>query len=77
MPRWLGISEGRLDNPVAREFGARDAVVEILAGGAVAARRKDGGGRGTDKGADLTVVEVPVYSAIKSEAREGNSGHGG
>ncbi len=57
VPRWLGISEGGLDNPIACESGARDAVVDIWAGGAVAARRQDGRGRGTNKGADLTMVE--------------------
>lgn len=65
MLRWLGISEGRLDNPIACEPGTRDAVVEILAGGAVAAGRKDGRGRGTDKDADLTVGEEPVCSVTE------------
>ncbi len=52
MPRWLEISEGKLDDPIACEFGARDAVVEIVAGEAIAARRKESGGRGKDEDAD-------------------------
>lgn len=39
-------------------------MVEILAGGAVAAGREDGGGRGTDEDADLTVGEEPVCSVM-------------
>lgn len=73
----LGINEGRLDDPIARESGARDTVVEILAGGLVAARRKHGGGRGTDEGADLTVVDEFIYSTIKFEARRMILGGGG
>ena len=64
VPRWLGISEGRLDNPIACEPRARDAAVKILADGAVAAGREDGGGRRTDEDADLTVGEEPVCSII-------------
>ena len=52
-------------------------MVEILAGGAVAARRQDGRGRGADKGAHLTVVEEPVYSSVESETRWGVSGDEG
>lgn len=37
----LGISEGRLNNPIAGEPGARDATVKILAGRVVAAGRED------------------------------------
>ena len=63
--RWLGINEGRLDDPIACEPGARDAMVEILAGSDVAARREGDIGRGTDEDADLTVVEECVRSVIR------------
>lgn len=64
VPRRLGISEGRLYKPIACESGARDAMVENPAGGAVAAGRENGRGRGTDEHADLTVSQEPVCSMV-------------
>lgn len=50
-------------------------MVEILADGAVAARRQGAGGRGTDEGANLTVVEQSINTAIMSETRRGVLAH--
>lgn len=53
-----------MDNPIACKSGARDVMVEILAGGDVAAGREDGGGRRTDENTDVTVGEEPVGSVM-------------